>query len=95
MAVLDRIGLTPDVVIVEKEVGYPIATGSHPMRTEDNFEIEDLSEQGWSPLLRIERGRVRGRDVFGNLSLSHARREIDGLLAAIGVPEVDAARKIL
>ncbi len=28
-----------------------------------------------------------------NLSLSHARREIDGLLAAIGVPEAGAARQ--
>jgi chromosome partitioning protein len=28
-----------------------------------------------------------------NLSLSHARREIDGLLATIGVPEVEAVRQ--
>jgi hypothetical protein len=49
-------------VVTEDEPGYPVA---------EDVEIDDLSETGWSPLLRIERGRVRGRDVFGNLSLSH------------------------
>lgn len=59
---LDAMGLTPDAVVTEDEAGYPVA---------DDVDIEDLSETGWSPLLRIERGRVRGREVFGNLSLSH------------------------
>lgn len=70
MRVLDDIGLAPDVVVVEEEDGYPSAEESGRGRT-DGVEIRDLSEQGWSPLLRIERGRVRGREVFGNLSLSH------------------------
>ncbi len=71
MSVLERIGLVPDVVVVEEEHGYPMAKGTDRMYPRDDFEIENLSEKGWSPLLRIERGRVRGREVFGNLSLSH------------------------
>ena len=71
MNVLERIGLVPDVVVVEEEHGYPMAKGTDRMHPRDDLEIEDLSEKGWSPLLRIERGRVRGRDVFGSLSLSH------------------------
>jgi ribosomal protein S18 acetylase RimI-like enzyme len=71
MSVLDRMGLGPDVVVVEEEHGYPTAGAAKGGNPGDDFEIEDLSEQGWSPLLRIERGRVRGREVFGNLSLSH------------------------
>jgi CRP-like cAMP-binding protein/GNAT superfamily N-acetyltransferase len=71
MHVLDRIGLIPDVVVVDEENGYPMAEELSHTQSEGDFEIEDLSEQGWSPLLRIERGRVKGREVFGNLSLSH------------------------
>jgi RimJ/RimL family protein N-acetyltransferase len=70
MRALEGMGLSQDIVVVEEENGYPeaedpVGTGRGDMR------IEDLSEQGWSPLLRIERGRVRGREIFGNLSLSH------------------------
>ncbi len=68
---LGQLGLAPDVVVVDKEDGYPTAGGAERGSHGEDFEIEDLSEQGWSPLLRIERGRVKGREVFGNLSLSH------------------------
>jgi CRP-like cAMP-binding protein/GNAT superfamily N-acetyltransferase len=71
MSVLDRVGLVPDVVVVDKEDGYPTSREAERGSHGEDFEIEDLSEKGWSPLLRIERGRVRGREVFGNLSLSH------------------------
>jgi len=69
--VLDRIGLPADAVVVEDEDGFPSHAGEVPGTGQVDFTIEDLSERGWSPLLRIERGRVKGRDVFGNLSLSH------------------------
>jgi predicted GNAT family N-acyltransferase len=62
MHAVDAMCLPGDVVVVEDEPGYPVA---------DDVEIDALSETGWSPLLRIERGRVRGREVFGNLSLAH------------------------
>jgi len=62
---LRAMGIEPDVVVVDEETGYPRGPFAAGQR------VEELSEQGWSPLLRIERGRVRGREVFGNLSLSH------------------------
>ena len=71
MRVLESIGLGSDVVVVEEDDGYPSAEEIDSTAGQTNFEIEDLSEQGWSPLLRIERGRVKGREVFGNLSLAH------------------------
>jgi N-acetylglutamate synthase-like GNAT family acetyltransferase len=71
MRVLEDIGIGSDVVVVEEEDGYPAAEEFNSPAGQTDFEIEDLSEQGWSPLLRIERGRVKGREVFGNLSLAH------------------------
>jgi RimJ/RimL family protein N-acetyltransferase len=62
MFALKAAGLPADVIVSDQETGYPAA---------DDVAVEALSETGWSPLLRIERGRVRGREVFGNLSLSH------------------------
>jgi len=68
MHVLEQVGIEPDVIVTEAD-GYPTPRprGSGNRR----FQIEDLSERGWSSLLRIERGRVAQREVFGNLSLSH------------------------
>jgi len=71
MRVLESIGLGSDVVVVEEDDGYPSAEEFDATAGQTDLEIEDLSEQGWSPLLRIERGRVKGREVFGNLSLAH------------------------
>ncbi|MBL7076770.1 MAG: GNAT family N-acetyltransferase [Kiritimatiellae bacterium] len=68
MHVLEQVGITPDVIVSDAD-GYP--TPRPRGITNKRFLIEDLSERGWSPLLRIERGRVEGREVFGNLSLSH------------------------
>jgi len=62
---LRAMGIDPDVVVADEEAGYPRG------RSDGGLRVEELSEQGWSPLLRIERGRVRNREVFGNLSLSH------------------------
>lgn len=104
MRVLHDMGLTPDVVVVEDD-GYPAEQrGAEPMK---GVEIEDLSEQGWSPLLRIERGRVRGREVFGNLSLSHGffkiktestrylvARQDGGIVGGLGFTHDPVDRKI-
>ncbi|HSH75259.1 MAG TPA: GNAT family N-acetyltransferase [Longimicrobiales bacterium] len=53
---LTTVGLSPDVVIDEDSASYP---------TEVAFDLERLSDQGYAALLRIERGRVRNREVFG------------------------------
>lgn len=70
MHTLEHMGFGQDVVVVDDDVGYPVS--EEPV----DLTVEDLSEDGWSPLLRIERGRVKGRDVFGNLSLSHGLLKI-------------------
>jgi GNAT superfamily N-acetyltransferase len=62
MLALERTGLPADAVVVDDEPGWPV---------DAEVDIENLDQTGWSPLLRIERGRVKNRDVFGNLSLSH------------------------
>jgi N-acetylglutamate synthase-like GNAT family acetyltransferase len=70
MNTLERMGFVQDVVISDDDVGYPIS------QEPAGLQVEDLSEDGWSPLLRIERGRVKGREVFGNLSLTHGLLKI-------------------
>jgi GNAT superfamily N-acetyltransferase len=62
MHALEQMALPSDIVVVDDEAGYP---------TDEDVEVDNLSETGWSPLLRIERGRVKNREAFGNLSLSH------------------------
>lgn len=52
-----------DVIVEDETEGYP---------TNEEFKIEHLTKQkGISSLLRIERGRVTNKEVFGNFSLSH------------------------
>lgn len=59
---LRNLGLRDDLVAVEDVDGYPIGTG---------FHVEELSESVLPYLLRIERGRLSRRQVFGNLQLSY------------------------
>lgn len=66
-AAMEGLGLAPDAIIADEAEGYPTPAPD----VCGNCRVEELAEQGWSPLLRVERGRVRGREVFGNLSLSH------------------------
>lgn len=61
--VLAGVGLPEDVVVTDEEAGYP---------TDGTFELERLTTSGFAPLLRIERGRLKNREVFGGkISLSH------------------------
>ncbi len=60
--VLKQMGLPVDAIIDDEMDGYP---------TGHAFEIERLAEKGVSPLLRIERGRVSHREIFGDFSLTH------------------------
>jgi predicted N-acetyltransferase YhbS len=59
---LHNLGLESDLIAVDNVEGYPIGTG---------FVVEELSEGGLSSLLRIERGRLSRRHVFGNLQLTY------------------------
>ncbi len=59
---LENLGLRNDLVAVEDIDGYPIGAG---------FEVAELTESVLPHLLRIERGRLSRRHVFGNLQLSY------------------------
>jgi CRP-like cAMP-binding protein/RimJ/RimL family protein N-acetyltransferase len=59
---MQNLSLPVDLIVEDEIEGYP---------TEKSFESEELQSQGITPLLRIERGRVKNPEVFGNLSLSY------------------------
>ncbi|GJM40755.1 MAG: hypothetical protein DHS20C20_10370 [Ardenticatenaceae bacterium] len=59
---LKNMGFQSDLIAVDDADGYPIGKG---------FKVEELTESGLPYLLRIERGRLSQRHVFGNLQLSY------------------------
>jgi GNAT superfamily N-acetyltransferase len=61
---LSHCGLAPDAIVDEDSQAYPDAEG---------FGLKELTTEGYASLLRIERGRVRHREIFG------PRRLHDGL----------------
>lgn len=60
--VLKNCGVGDDT-IVEDDVA--------PYEHGDSFELEELTSDGYTELLRIERGRVRNREVFGPIRLHY------------------------
>lgn len=59
---MENCGLTPDLIVDEDSAAYPHGQG---------FDVQELSEQGYSALLRIERGRVKHREIFGPMRLHY------------------------
>lgn len=59
---LDEVGLERDFIVDEKAAPYPHG---------GDYELQELTETGYSSLLRIERGRLRNREVFGPLRLHY------------------------
>jgi RimJ/RimL family protein N-acetyltransferase len=59
---LENCGLDADVIVDEESVPYPFGHG---------FSVSELTTDGYSRLMRIERGRVRNREVFGPLRLQY------------------------
>jgi GNAT superfamily N-acetyltransferase len=59
---LENCSISPDVIVDEDATAYP------PGRT---FEEQDLTTEGYATLLRIERGRVRHREIFGPMRLHY------------------------
>lgn len=93
---LHGVGLTPDAIVDEGAAGYPGG---------NTFDLEELTDQGYTSLLRIERGRVRHREVFGpqrlhyglfKLAASHSNylvaRDRGRIVGAIGYT-VDRAER--
>jgi RimJ/RimL family protein N-acetyltransferase len=59
---MQNLGLPVDLIVEDEVDGYP---------TEKSFDTKELQSAGVSPLLRIERGRIKNPEIFGNLSLSY------------------------
>ena len=55
-------GITPDFIVDEDSAPYPSG---------GDYTIEQLQAEGYPALLRIERGRVRNREVFGPMRLDY------------------------
>ena len=58
---LTACGLNDDVIVEETLPAYP---------TSNSYAVGALTVERYSPLLRIERGRTKGREVFGARTLS-------------------------
>ena len=59
---LENCGLPRDAIMDDTSAPYP---------HDDEFELDELETEGYASLLRIERGRLRNRDVFGPIRLHY------------------------
>lgn len=57
-----NVGMEPDAIVAEREPSYPGG---------EDYQIQELTDEGYSSLLRIERGRRQDREVFGPLRLHY------------------------
>lgn len=57
---LTHCGLAPDVIVDDTSSAYPSREG---------LTVRELTTEGYTSLVRIERGRVRRREIFGRLQL--------------------------
>lgn len=59
---LANCSLPQDTIVDEETPAYPPG---------GDFEIQEMTTEGYAPLLRIERGRVRHREIFGPARLHY------------------------
>jgi GNAT superfamily N-acetyltransferase len=59
---LHNCALAPDAIVDEEAAAYPPG---------GEFEVQELTTEGYAALLRIERGRVRHREIFGPARLHY------------------------
>ena len=59
---LRHAGLPCDVIVDEESAPYPY---------KGDYQEQELTVQGYPRLLRIERGRVRNREIFGHMRLEY------------------------
>jgi GNAT superfamily N-acetyltransferase len=60
--VMKQAGLPGDVIVDEESAPYPHVT---------DFVLQEMQTEGYPALLRIERGRVHNREVFGPVHLEY------------------------
>jgi hypothetical protein len=66
-AAMRNLGLEIDVIVDDVAAAYPC---------HDDFEVEELAAGGYADLLRLERGRLRNRDIFGPVKLHFGARRL-------------------
>jgi GNAT superfamily N-acetyltransferase len=66
-AAMRNLGLSCDAIVDESAAAYP---------NYDDFELEELTANGYASLLRFERGRLRNRDIFGPVKLDLGVRKL-------------------
>jgi GNAT superfamily N-acetyltransferase len=59
---LENCGIPPDTIVDEDAPAYPPG---------GDYEVQELTTEGYAALLRIERGRVRRREIFGPARLHY------------------------
>jgi GNAT superfamily N-acetyltransferase len=59
---MDNLSIRCDAVVDESAEAYPAG---------GDFELKELTSEGLPSLLRIERGRVRNRELFGHMRLEY------------------------
>jgi len=59
---MDQVGIKRDFIVDENAPSYPHG---------GEYTMQEMSAQGYSSLLRIERGRLRKREIFGPLRLHY------------------------
>jgi GNAT superfamily N-acetyltransferase len=59
---MENCGLAPDAIVDETAPAYPPGGA---------YEVQGLTTEGYATLLRIERGRVRHREIFGPMRLHY------------------------
>lgn len=59
---LENCRLRADAIVDESSASYPL---------DEDYQLEELTTEAYAPLLRIERGRVRHRELFGPLRLHY------------------------
>jgi GNAT superfamily N-acetyltransferase len=59
---MENCGLVPDAIVDEGAPAYPPGGA---------YEVQELTTEGYATLLRIERGRVRQREIFGPMRLHY------------------------
>jgi predicted N-acetyltransferase YhbS len=60
--VMSRPPLAPDFIVDEDSASYPIG---------GDYHLEQMEAEGYPAVLRIERGRVRNREIFGPMRLDY------------------------
>lgn len=79
---LENCHLPVDLIVDSDSPSYPIS---------DSFELSELTTSGYSQLLRIQRGRVKNREICGSLKLHYGFFKLQAKNSRYLIAKVDGA----